>query len=414
MDLSQAIHIVGSEVHLDGRSDKDVLDRVADSPDLTTTTKALRPAVGLHGGTILRPFQALHQLSIATKAHYQDDLFDRYVQWGLLRYLGLFEFVDRGHRLPGLGVSEAGQRISGNQRRVTSEEMGIGFGTFLAIRWFQQVVGDATPMSVVDVDVALDERYVFAAGSRYAVRAGGSRRPDYLVIANDPAVRSHYRVRVLECKGTSRAWYAIWQLMSAVQQLDGITVDGRAPAGLAVSTITANEGVSYLAVDPEGDEEDSYEVNSNTIQRGASFQLPDEDVADVSPTDLTNASVRASWATLADFGGNLEALERWAPAVMRRRLDRQPRDRFSFDTPFGTARGTSVTFGFGGEQLQVNYAIDETIDQQITHDAPEAIIEAQISFAQRLTASRIYVQQPETQTLYSATPDGSIFSLSPG
>lgn len=411
MELSQAIQIVGSEVQLHGRSDADVLYGVTAKLN-SATTKSLREVAGLHGGVVLRPFQALHQLSIATKPHYQDDLFDRYVQWGLLRYLGLFELVGPAHPLPGLGISEAGQRISGNQRRVTSEEMGIGFGAFLAIRWFQQVVGDAVPISVVDVDVALDERYVFAAGTRYAVRAGGARRPDYLIIANDPTVRRHYRVRALECKGTSRAWYAMWQLASAAEQLAGITVGGRVPTGIAVSTITANEGVSYLAIDPEDDEEPSYEVNSDTIEQSVGFQLPDEERADVSPAEFTNASLRASWATLADFGGNLQALERWAPAVMRRRLDRQPRERVSFDTPFGSARGTSATFGFGGQQLRVNYAIAQTVDQRLSQANAEAIIDTQVSFAQLLARSQVPAQQTDSNNLYSATSDGSIFHLS--
>jgi hypothetical protein len=85
----------------------------------------------------------------------------------------------------------------------------------------------------------------------------------------------------------------MWQLASAAEQLAGITVGGRVPTGIAVSTITANEGVSYLAIDPEDDEEPSYEVNSDTIEQSVGFQLPDEERADVSPTEFTNASFTA-------------------------------------------------------------------------------------------------------------------------
>lgn len=74
MDLSQAMQIVGSEVQLYGRSDADVLYGVTAKLN-SATTKSLREVSGLHGGVVLRPFQALHQLSIATKPHYQDDLF---------------------------------------------------------------------------------------------------------------------------------------------------------------------------------------------------------------------------------------------------------------------------------------------------------------------------------------------------
>jgi hypothetical protein len=411
MDLSEAMHIVSSRVHLHGRSDGTLLDRVRHMVDFDAPIKKLFPAVGLEAGVTLRPFEALHLLSYATGPRYQDDLFDTYVQWGLLRYLGFFELASHSSRLSRLMVSEAGQRIVGNQRRLTSEEMGIGFGALLATRWFE-ATGAATgvPISIVDIDVALDDRYIYAAGSRKAVRAAGTRRPDYLIICHDPAVRGRYRVRVLECKGTRTPGYAVQQLASAVEQLSGIRVAGRIPAGLAVSTISADNGVSYLAIDPE-DADEAYEVNSNTIARAASFRLSDIDPADVPPVDLASASVRASWATLADFGGNLSALERWSPEVMSRRLSRRPRERVNFETPFGIARGTSITFGFEGRQLNVRYGIDQIVDQRITQGVAESITEAQTEFARRLATSQDAQEEVAANDLYSATSDGSIFSL---
>ena len=267
------------------------------------------------------------------------------------------------------------------------------------------------PIGIVDVNAALDDRYIFAGGSRHRVRAVADRRPDYLLIAPDPTARRRYRVRALECKGTSStSSYAVRQLASAVEQLAGISVGGRIPLGIGISTITANNRMSYLAIDPGEEDEPSYEVNSATIEQAASFQL-DDDVTDVPPALLTNASVRASWATLADFSGNLAALDRSAPAVMRRRLDRQPRQRVTFDTPFGTARGTSVTVGLDGQRLNVRYAVDLMIDQQMAH-SPEAIADAQFVFAERIRGSQSPAEETGSSSLYSATPNGSIFSLS--
>jgi hypothetical protein len=201
----------------------------------------------------------------------------------------------------------------------------------------------------------------------------------------------------------------VHQLASAVEQLAGISVGGRIPQGLAVSTITANNRMSYLAIDPGDEDEPSYEVSSATIDQAAGFQLAD-DVKNVPAALLTSASVRASWAALADFGGNLDALDRWAPAVMRRRLDRQQRQRITFDTPYGTARGISVTVGLDGQRLKVRYAVDEAIDQQMDQSA-EAIADAQSEFAERLD-NRGLAEDMGSGSLYSATPDGSIFSLS--
>jgi hypothetical protein len=413
VDITQAIQVVGSQVHIRGRSDEHLIDMIQHRPGFVVPKKRLLPAAGLRTGVNLRPMDALHALSYATRPRYQDDVLDMYVKWGLLRYLGFFDLA-HGGMLPGLKLSEAGQRISGNQRRVTSEEVGIGFGVLLATRWFEQTAAGGIPITAVDVDAALDDRFVLAAGTRKAVGQIGARRPDYLIIAHDPDARSRYRVRVLECKGTSNPRYAVSQLTSAVGQLSDITVGGRIPAGLAVSTISASSEVSYLALDPDEGDEASYEVNSNTIAQVADFQLRDRDIENVSPVQLTNATVRSSWATLADFGGNLEALDRWAPRVMRRRLYRQPRDRVTFGTPYGDARGTSVTFSFEGRQLTVRYAINVTVDQQLTQNA-ESIIEAQSAFAETLARSP---EAPHGATdgqdysnLHSATSDGSIFTL---
>ncbi len=259
--------------------------------------------------------------------------------------------------------------------------MGIGFGALLASNWFMCTGAQGLPVSIVDVDAALDDRYIFAGGSRHPVRAIKDRCPDYLLIAPDPSSRRMYRVRALECKGTrSTVSYAVSQLASATEQLTGITVAGRIPRGLAVSTVTANHRISYVAVDPADEEEPSYSVNSTAIDQAAGFQLQDN-VRDVPPELLTNASVRASWATLADFSGNTPAFHRWAPRVMRRRLSRQPRQRATLDTPYGPARGTSVTVGAEGSRLHITYAVEATIDQQLT-SSPEAITDAQAAFAE--------------------------------
>jgi hypothetical protein len=112
----------------------------------------------------------------------------------------------------------------------------LGSARLLANHWFIQTGASGLPIGIVDVDAALDDRYIFVAGSRHAVRAVDDRRPDYLLIAPDPTARTRYRVRALECKGTSGARsYAVRQLASAVEQLAGICVGGRIPQQMAHS-----------------------------------------------------------------------------------------------------------------------------------------------------------------------------------
>ncbi|MEQ0565105.1 hypothetical protein ABJI51_39025 [Amycolatopsis sp. NEAU-NG30] len=404
MDLEDAFTVVDTPVHLAGQSDEALIRQIRQRKEFSAPSKPLRPATGLEDGIVLRPVEALHWLSYVTRPRYQDDVLDRYLWWGLLRYLGFFAHDYSHSRLPKLALSDAGRRIAGNQRRVTSEEMGIAFGAALAARWFNDTSA-ATLRTVVDIDVALDARFVF--GPSAAVQHIGTQRPDYLLIGADRRDNSRYVLRVLECKGTKNPGHAVPQLARAVGQLDGVTVGGRVPHGLATAVVTGDSRTSYLAVDPGDDDEPSYEVTAEALDRGGQFRF-ESDRADVLAAEITSAALRASWAMLADFGGNLSALERWAPEVMQDRLRRRPRDRVTFETPVGTARGTSLDFGFGTERLTVRYGIDESVDEALTGASAGDVTEAQDAFARRLRESPAGDRERE---VYSATADGSVFSL---
>jgi hypothetical protein len=176
------MHVVGSEVWVSGSSDNELIESVQMAPNFVLTRKPLSPATGLDSGISLHPVDVVHALSYATRPRYQDDLLDMYLLWALIRYIGLFEFAFEPYGVT-LMLSDAGRRITGNQRRVTSEEMGIGFGVLLANQWFTRTGAAGLPIGIVDVDAALDDRYIFAGGARYPVRAVGQRRPDYLLVA---------------------------------------------------------------------------------------------------------------------------------------------------------------------------------------------------------------------------------------
>ncbi|MDT7799798.1 MAG: hypothetical protein QOI78_3231 [Actinomycetota bacterium] len=410
MDLEQALTVVDTPVHLPGQSDNALVRQIQQRKEFSAPGKTLVPATGLENGIDLRPLEALHRLSYVTRPRYQDDVLDQYLWWGLLRYLGFFTHDYSHSRLPTLAVSEAGCRIVGNQRRVTSEEMGIAFGTVLAERWFD-TTSAATLRTVVDIDVALDARFVFGPGTE--VQHIGARRPDYLLVGVDRQDPRRFVLRVLECKGTKDAGTAKSQIARAVGQLDGVTVGGRVPGGLATAVVTGESRTSYLAVDPADDDEPSYEVTNETIDRFQSFRF-ESDRVDVLAAEITVASVRASWAMLADFGGNLEAVGRWAPEVMQSRLERRPRDRVTFETAVGTARGTTLDFGFGRERLTVGYGVATSVDDQLSGGRAEAVMEAQQAFAGRLREVQTPDRRAGSREVYSATADGSILSLTRG
>jgi hypothetical protein len=403
VNISEAMQIVSTPFTVPGRSDHGLLRSIGNASNYVAPSKTLVAVPSLDQGITMRPIDALHQLSFVTGPAYQNDIFDQYVQWGLHRYLGFF---DRSYDAAGqvtLRLSAAGARIAGNQRRVTSEEMGIGFGAVLGRRWFTQTGGAGSGVTVIDIDAALGNRFVYAAGRRQAVRAVTSRRPDYLIIGRGAGNPRRYLVRALECKGTKSKGHAVRQLAGAVTQLEGVSVGGRIPRGLAVSTITANDDVSYLAVDPD-DGELSFAVSSNSVEEYSNFVLRAES------NDIpVGAVLRGSWAVLADFGGNMAALSRWAfPAMKDRRFRLQP-DRPTIQTPFGSARGTRATFNIDGRQLTVWHAIAMTVDQQLANGSVEEIADAQAAFAQ--ARARSDDQEASSQAVFSAAPDGSVFAL---
>jgi hypothetical protein len=403
MDFRQAISDFDTEVHLAGQSDDALVRRIRKQKGFRPPAKALSPAAGLGTGIRLRPIEALHQLSFVTRPRYQDELLDAYLYWGLLRYLGFFALDHSVPHLPRLGVSDAGRRITGNLRRVASEEMGIAFGVALARRWFEQTGAGAPPVAV-DVDVALDDGRIFGAGA--PVRHVARRRPDYILVA--PGSPGEYRFRVLECKGTKTLGYAEPQLASAVEQLDGVAVGTWVPHGLATSVITSGAETCYRAVDTIDGPEPSFRLTSETIEGNRDFRFEAERPEELAE-EVAAASVRASWAMLADFGSNFVALRKWAPQAMLGRTNRRERPRTTFDTPLGTATGTSTTFDFDRERLIVRYGIDDLVDEQLAGDSAEAVMGAQQAFARRLAEARY--RFAESGTIFSLTADGSIFSL---
>lgn len=343
-------------------------------------TKAPTPAIGLDaGGVTVRPIDALHRLSRVTALTIEDDVYAVYKHWGWLRYLGAF-----GHEgsRPHLTLDQGALRhVHANQRRVMSEDLGVGFGVLLAEEWCR-AMGAAGPIRTTDVDKALRDDTTFPA---LAQAPGARRQPDYVLQYTGPAGTSALESRLLETKGTVNAGNAITQLAHATTQLASILLDGQTLQGIAISTVSTTNGVTFHAVDPEGDSppwspEEGKIDNAKT--RRPSVRDSDGVLYVSREEFLASATVTAN-ATLADFAGLDEITAKWLPEdkVFQSRRRRSNTKRISLD--IGDYSGVEFSISTPGNDghLTVFQGVNREVEEALNSGKDEQVREAQDRFS---------------------------------
>ena len=442
VNLSQALTIVNRPLNVWGTSDS----ALAKTVNATTGPAGphLAEAPGLDGTFPIRAVDVLLRLATATRPRYQADVLEVHLHWGLLRYLGFFDHSYDGSTML---LSPAGNRITGNQRRVTSEEVGIGFAVLLAESWMSPTGGPPIVTRPIDVDVALHDMNgtIFARGRPKNVKKIGTKRPDYILVSDTPGRPQAVRLAVLECKGTKTYNHAFKQLSTAAHQLHGIVVDGRHPPGLAVSTLLSNSPIGfyalespreprrghadpqqprdYMAAAPRFEQSESefvpaFEVDVDISEANLAPDNTDIDVStseSVGAERLAVAALQASWASIADMAGNDVAFRRWASGPMLRRLNRDQgaqRERVARPLANGmTIRGVRNVVTLPGGRLEVVLGVESGVDDALSSTEPRRIIAAQ----QRLRHVRN--ERPDDgqagDQVASVNSDGSALVLTP-
>ncbi|GAB3328553.1 hypothetical protein RMN56_29170 [Micromonospora halotolerans] len=427
MDLRQALDIVAQPLTFAGVSDSQLCLDVQAYADQDL---GVRHIPALHGEATVRPVDVLLRLAVATKPEYQTDLYEVHQHWSLLRYLGLFDADPDGQ----LCLSSAGQRIGGNQRRVTSEELGVGFAVHRAEEWMANRWPDSAIARVVDIDVALASGFIRAGAVKASVTQRRSRRPDYLLIAEIPGSDDRYRYAVVECKGTKNWGYGLKQMASACVQLRGVAVAGRQPPGLAVGTVLADNWVYCRALElspgrrrtvlepthrVEVSElfEDAAEVHveRETFERTVHVDIDEGEP--LSAENLVRAGVQSSWASLADFAGNDYAFRTWAPPVYRARLDRDADarpQRVRRQTPDGLeVVGVRNLITLPGGELEVVFGLAAEVDDALSESDADQVIEAQQSVAERGTPDRTSSGREPDEIVTAVSKEGAVLMLAP-
>lgn len=261
----------------------------------------------------LRPADVLANLARTASISGVDDPYRLFERWASLKYVGALR---GGPGLtPQLGLTSATNNVRANQRRVFSEELGIGFAISAGVRWHQFAHGGPVVVSTIDIDNLANEKALIDAGF---VQPSG-KRTDFIQLSQtaDP---TWWRVSQLEAKGTESDAYAPEQIAKAGLQLDKLSVHDVRPPGLAVGSVLHidNSYVNVLASQTKG-KSATRNVKVRPGRYGPNQLLvnlgPDVDFADNTNTlpRLADAARRSSWAQLLALAGAPNLALRWLP-----------------------------------------------------------------------------------------------------
>jgi hypothetical protein len=171
------------------------------------------------------------------------ELIDLSSTWAEIRYLWAFVPNFESNRLRALRLNPTVKGLDFHQKTLLSDEFGVGFGAY-----FMTVCAQASN----PVDVFLAKR-----GGQVRLR-GNSRRslPDYIFSGPQPG-----QFYIVECKGTQSARAAaVHQLQRGTEQVLTVDIAGAQSVTRLVIAAWLQQAITLLIVDPEEDDESSFEV----------------------------------------------------------------------------------------------------------------------------------------------------------
>jgi len=411
MDIRTALRKMNAPIKMMGQSDNSLVAKVTaiqktDAKNRIANRLPVHPAktptvaAGLDGGgVIVRPIDAMHRLSRVTALTTTNDVYAYYRHWGWLRYLGAFGHVGTPSRLALDNAAIA--HVHGNQLRVLSEELGVGFGVLLAEEWCRRL-GARGAIRTTDVDKALRDP---AMKGQLTQTPDTRRQPDYLMQFSDSSGTGSLQSRFLETKGTATPSYAPTQLAHATTQLASLLLNKKTLQGLAISTVSRGTGVRYLAVDPDGDTSpwEPEEELIEEVKRRRPRIISREGTLNTSRGDfLASATVTAN-ASLADFAGLYDTARTWLPEdpILMTRGDGVSTGRSFDDIDFA---GTEFQISVPGsrDRLTIFQGIERSVAEALNSGRDDQVRQAQERFFLN-QGSRLNSTQPESAETASMT-----------
>lgn len=411
MNLLDAVRTLGTVAKISVASDQTLADSIAvgqaaKHPNLAQKA-VITPAIGLHGDLAVCPISALLELARGTVLNYHSSVGAFANNWSILRYLGIFSLNSSGY----LQLDKDALKFIGpNQRRVLSEDLGIGFGIVAGKRWCRKRTHGLGPVGVIDVDRALYK------GSVPHLKAG-IRQPDYLLAYQDPKKNGAMIYDLLETKGTVNRSTAKDQLSRAVTQLAGLTVNHKPMTGIAVSTVSNASGFHVMAVDPDEDPA-TWEPEDPALERWrASQDRSRQDAAqlDVSAEELFANATNVGYASLARFGGHYQAARKWLPNVNAGQSALSDSD-VRRDTAAGVFFGAEHFIEIPGthKRLRVYQGVAEGVLNGLKALDVSAVMNAQRAFAEVSgdETDALAGRGGNTESPSALTSDGSMLEVS--
>ncbi|WP_227579990.1 hypothetical protein [Cellulomonas xiejunii] len=351
MDVRQALLIASTPALLLGRSNAG--SAAIAQQGLTAAATAV-PVRAFDRRYELRPVDMLLALAYGTRLDYDRTVLDAYMQWALFRYLGAFEWRDAYHRPPVLRLSDAARRVTGNQRRVLSEELGIGLAVSLAHDWTTALYPDFD-VHLLDIDAAVEER---------VIRPIKGKRTDYLVLGASHRTAQQVLLGLVESKGTASATHAVAQLKSGATQLEETWAHMPRRAELPGLVSVMHAGRAHLAYQA---------VQVLPTAQGPSVTRPAPDPAPISIDHNRWARLTAyTWAKLADLAEDDVLFARVAPQRLKGRRPASgqrpaPVTRRIADRTF---RGSEATIPLPGGDLRIFLGADQAILTALYEEDP--------------------------------------------
>ncbi|NCD20389.1 MAG: hypothetical protein EOL89_10500 [Actinobacteria bacterium] len=390
MDLHEALAIIQSPVLLAGDSNQ----TVADIAGVHLRRSTALPLPEIDGGVWTRPIDLLRDLSLATWfVHYHPTVFDAFRHWAVLRYIGAFE-TSGG---PSLKLSMAAQRVTGNQRRVLSEDLGIATAVLLARRWLKERHPDVA-LHVVDIDAAVELGLI--------EKPPGGRRADYLLTGVDTASHHLFAYGILEAKGTSGGQHHRTQVRKGAAQLEETTVKGGRVPGL-VAAVLGSTDLRYKAVE-------IVPVSScDKVDLGYVGRLPPTALYPTLPETPAEELLRMEWARIAEIANNLELLARVStPRLWEGRasgLSARQGESARVHVADATYVGTISRIPLPGGALGAFLGVDEDLVAAIARGDPTEVSEVRTHLRARETTA----QEPRSAERAVSVESGTALVLTP-